>query len=901
MDLHQSNLLRMQVEELLEECQLDLDSKRWSMDAEQSIQLISKIVSNVRVHETHFQEQGDKPISLEIVPSDEGLSLIEMGCSKKRLFMTNKSGNAQVVPTFDLMVQIPERALSGKDFMSYRYFDVSSAANLFRKWSCMSSFILSRLLGPKKRKVIMNCVARDLSEQSQSVGNVEIMWVDGCDRPPLLRVQPARKRASKFQIYLHFGMKSIDWIPKIRLAPNRSNVKASGAMAQLYNHCLLHDIRHNFEDPDLCELYAHKSCKSALILIKIWALQRGLWRNHDGWSEASVALLIVYLLRKNAINPRMTALQLFTVVLQTWASTNWLGEEKQNDSMQDGATEQNGPYEANARPKRTVLIMPPGDNARINEATYSPLADNDPMTLVEVYEYTDTYLLGPVFLDPSLSYNILGGVSPNFMKLISWHAKKALGDLSRSGSCFEILFMQRARFWQQWDLYFRFSTEARKEQGWEFQVRALLQKLQWGLGNRIHGVRVLSTGNGEFGCEGSDSDQIHCAPIEQWMTIPQLPSTSPTGTHEVIIGVSINHETCLRVVDRGPPSDRPNEVSRFLSIWGDIAQLRRFKDGAIVYSVVWNEKHDCFQNKDKWGGGYVEDIIEYLVTRHYKCDVFSVSFRSILSTIDTVTAYTETVKPLFDPFSGHKSVMNAFDGLSTVLRKTSLSIPLQIDAVEPLSPALRYSELYPPMPHPRLGNSLTSTKIISGALVFNPILVQIKFAPSSKWPTDLKAIGSAKAAMLLQLAQGIEKCGDKDFEGLFTVTTSYMYLGYQGYCFMLVIAPDAEMNLLRRLGMPSPSAVRLLNDLKKKHVLASRHHSMVHSVHTVYPSSGSVVRLARRWADSHLLSGHLSTELIELLVAKVYSDSSVYVKPPCTVPVGFMRFLELLEVFDWAK
>ena len=899
MDLHQSSLLGMQLAELLEECQLDLDRKKWSTDVDQSIQMISKIVAMMHVHESHFQEQADKPISLDIVPSNGGLSLIEMGCSKRRLFVTKTSGNAQIVPTFDLMVQIPESALSGKDFMSYRYFDVSPAATVqetvLRILTC-----LSRLVGPKKRKVIMNCVARELSKQSHSVGDVDILWVNGCSRPPLLRVRSAWKRGAKFQLYLHFGMKSIHWIPTIRLAPNRSNVKASGAVAQLYNHSLLHDARHIFEDPDLCDLSEHQSCKAALILIKVWALQRGLWRNHDGWSETSVALLVVYLLRKNAMNPRMAPLQLFTIVLQTWASTNWLGDEKQNDNMQRAATGQDVRCEVNARRKRAVLIMPPGDNACIHQPTYSPLSDTDPRTLVEAYEYTDSYLLGPVFLDSSMSYNFLGGVSPNFMKLISLHAKKGLEDLNRSGSCFEILFMQRARFWQQWDLYFRVPTEVRKEKDWELQVRALLQKLEWGLGNRIQGVRVLSTGNGEFDCEESDSDQFPCAPVEQWMTKSHVTSTSPIGTDEVIIGVSIDHEICQRVVDRGPPSDRPTDASHFLSLWGDKAQLRRFKDGAIVYSVVWNEKHHSFQNNDKWGGGYVEDIVKYLVSRHHKCDVISISFRGMLSIIDTFSN-SETAKSQFDPFAGHRNVMKAFEGLSTVLCTTSLSIPLRIDAVEPLSPALRYSELYPPMPHPILGNSKTSTKTVSGALMFNPILVQVKLTSSSKWPTDLKAIGAAKSAMLLQLAQSIEKCGDKGFDGILAVTTSHMYVGYKGYCFMLMIAPDAEMNLLRRLSRPSPSAIHFLKELEKKHVLASRHHSFVHSVHTLYPSSGSVVRLARRWADSHLLSGHLSTELIELLVAKVYSDSSVHVRPPCCVPVGFMRFLHLLERFDWVR
>jgi len=291
----------------------------------------------------------------------------------------------------------------------------------------------------------------------------------------------------------------------------------------------------------------------------------------------------------------------------------------------------------------------------------------------------------------------------------------------------------------------------------------------------------------------------------------------------------------------------------------------------------------------------------YLLRRHYGSDVVLMSHRGIASTIDVMRCTSPTSNPVFDPFAGHKNVMHAFESLCSVLRESSLGLPLEIEAVEPLAPVLRYSELFPPMPHPFLGRSISSSIKVAGALVFDPILCQVKLRSSSKWPSDLKAISAAKAAMLLKLVEGIEKYGDQEFDGLFAVDTAHAYLGYRGYCFKLMIASDAEINLLRRLARPSPSSLDLLRHLTQKHVIASRHHSLIHAVHTLHPSAGSVVRVARHWADSHLLSGHLSTELIELLVAKVYCDSSVFVEPPGSVPAGFSRFLQLLETFDWKR
>jgi hypothetical protein len=132
LDLHRSNLLRMQIAELLDECQLDPDNMKWGREAEEFIQLISNLVSNIHVEEKCFQDQADKPISVDVLPSDCGLSVTPLGCTKSHFFMTKRSGNAQVLPTFELMVQMPESSLSGKDFMSYRYFDVSYTADLLR-------------------------------------------------------------------------------------------------------------------------------------------------------------------------------------------------------------------------------------------------------------------------------------------------------------------------------------------------------------------------------------------------------------------------------------------------------------------------------------------------------------------------------------------------------------------------------------------------------------------------------------------------------------------------------------------------------------------------------------------------------------------------------------------------
>ena len=86
------------------------------------------------------------------------------------------------------------------------------------------------------------------------------------------------------------------------------------------------------------------------------------------------------------------------------------------------------------------------------------------------------------------------------------------------------------------------------------------------------------------------------------------------------------------------------------------------------------------------------------------------------------------------------------------------------------------------------------------------------------------------------------------------------------------------------------------------------HHSLIHAVHTRHPSASSVARLAHRWAASHMLSDMIPQEAIELIVAKIYTESStgnsklpLVEAPPATVTAGFLKFLQLLHTHDWAR
>lgn len=142
MDLHRSNLMRMQVTELLEECQLDLKGRKWAIEAHEYLQEVTKLVADAAKQNfvskkeeasISIQDRADKVVHIEKIVgtkknSAAGITIEPIGCTKSQFGWTKKSGNANVLPTFSLMVKLPEAFFTSKDYLKYRYFDVRTFA-----------------------------------------------------------------------------------------------------------------------------------------------------------------------------------------------------------------------------------------------------------------------------------------------------------------------------------------------------------------------------------------------------------------------------------------------------------------------------------------------------------------------------------------------------------------------------------------------------------------------------------------------------------------------------------------------------------------------------------------------------------------------------------------------------
>ncbi|GAX25637.1 U3 small nucleolar RNA-associated protein 22 [Fistulifera solaris] len=923
-DLHKSNLLRMQLELLVKECRLSLDEHddgcvSWAPEARDYLEKLQSSIK--RIKPTILTNSDSEPYIAQLptqLISDLAAESMELPWAESldcylqsHQYMTKYRGNGNVLPTFKMAVVMPNSLFDPKDYLRNRYLD---------KRNILASFVASELASSRYKSFISS-----------------VYWeFDHADkRRPLLMVVPQvedknhnkkRKKGEnsglkklRFRAQISFEMESLDWMAsKLRLLPNRCNLMhhnsnkkpwcTKSKTTPFYNHILTVHVKRFFETSTPTEF---QNMTEAVILIQIWCLKRGLYRNHDGFDDWQV--LLEYLVRTKQINSRMAPSQILAAFFKCCAQTNWLGDDST---------------------KRQVLVMPSGDGSRcrssvpmLSMSVCYQAEEGEPSTLFEYYQ--QHYTFGPVLLDESMTYNYLGSTSPSFMGTLQIESQRSL-DALHSFNTFEFLFPKSSRrFFDRYDAYMTVplsSLNNRQSGMWkrvselgeyDAVIRSITLMLNRALGDRVRDVRILTTGNGHTSATVldaiSDSDETPRYPIQNAIANS---IKSATGSDKLVIGISLDPDTCWRLVDRGPSADDTFASKKFTSLWGTKAELRRFKDGAIIYSAVWDDTDSVlsFQNDETNQGGIVERITRHILKTHFlkeKNGPLRFHLRNMASIVDVVSASTQQEAwDAGNPAAAHRSAMKAFEVFSDFLRKNSiatepvpgsltektskLGLPLTIDAVEPLSPALRYVSLYPPIPHSLLGGPAAKEQVATGAVQSEPIEILLRLGASSKWPNDIAAIAAAKTAMLIQLTNAIEAMTYSSSSALRStvVTKEYADIAFRGYVFRLFLRADHEITLLE--DVPVNDAAVL-----KRCLVASTHHSFVHSVYTKHASSSTVVRLTQKWLSSHLLSGQISFETIELLVCHVYTESPLGC--PASFISGFLGVLGILADHDWAK
>ena len=415
-----------------------------------------------------------------------------------------------------------------------------------------------------------------------------------------------------------------------------------------------------------------------------------------------------------------------------------------------------------------------------------------------------------------------------------------------------------------------------------------------------------------------------------------LSQALPSSSSIIHLGIVLDTEHAFRIVDHGPPAEEQEteRARQFRDFWGDRAELRRFKDGSITESVVWDVKSADERTH------IPSMIVKHLLQRHFSIAPDMVQVWQ--PHFDALVKVPEAVREVYEKrgaVAGFKAALSAFDGLVKQIKALDEQLPLAILNVSPVSPALRYTEVFVPVAIP-----LAARPGLPAPVSHMPAMeVVVEFEKSGRWPDDLRAIQKIKLAFFERLAtclmaavkglhasvvlgDAVERREIEDEAALDIVTP-------EGWAFRARIWHDREATLLDRAINDQPhvqkafrlpvegdearvraAAVRAREVYTRRFVHAPRHHRAIAAVAHRLPAFAGTVRLVKRWFAAHwLLGGHVSEEAVELICAHVFSRMGARPSPsaegsagiaagvPGTKERGFAQVLEFLKEWDWTK
>jgi U3 small nucleolar RNA-associated protein 22 len=526
-------------------------------------------------------------------------------------------------------------------------------------------------------------------------------------------------------------------------------------------------------------------------------------------------------------------------------------------------------------PKGHSVLSPGHSFYQMFKAILQFLSANDLVANPVVYELADfvaSKSSGPMLYDGQRGQNVLYKMTSWSYYLLREEARASLSMLNDATfDQFESTFIIRtSQPLQRWDCTFQLPLPSQplgipscdhRSTAAEFGFR-VAEVLAEGLMDRIK----------LFDLKGPETSS--------W-SIKSAPAFTPHPS--LMVSVTFDPANVDRLVDQGPPAEEKKKAAKFRKFWGEKAELRRFKDGSILESLVWSP-----------GSSYVifQDITTYLVKRHLGTEVASnlkfigEGYENLVPGSGTSTKPFETLRQSFAAFE--KQVRDLDD------------LPLQLRHLSPVCPQLRYSSIEQPL-------------FSSGRPLRNPADVLIQFEGSGRWPDDLVAIQRTKIAFLLKIGSLLQEVDETtttrlglENEDKPLQNCAFLDVIYDsGAVFRLRIHNDREQTLLERQikaksgdHRAREDAVSALSIYKRLFVQLPLHTQSIATHSTRFPLLSPTIRLVKMWFDRHMLAGHIREEVIELLVARTFLQPYPWRSPSSTM-TGFLRTMLFISRWDW--
>ncbi|KAJ7178760.1 Nrap protein [Mycena crocata] len=786
----------------------------------------------------------------------------------------------------DLAVEMPPSLFQEKDYLNGRFFH--------------------------KRAFYLATLAAGI-QSSKSGLNVDITYESSSNDPRLTKLvlEPRQDESPNDFTKLNARVCIIpvlsanSSIPLHRLSPSHSNIRISGdndtvsRPTPLYNSALLTAL---IPKTHLLATFALKehtpSFSDALALLRVWANQRGYGegsrmcvRGFDGMGSWWASLLGFLVFgeepkgkgaKRKALGRGLSSYQLFRAALD-FLSTHDFG----------------------------------------NEAVFHKTKEGHRFSPDEYREHHEA-----VFVDSSSTLNMLSSIPLGSLQLLQNDARMTLEKLNGApigSDPFADVFLREQRdLSTRFDTIIRVDISSAKPRSPSLHstldigspagalISSMAVLLRQGLGDRAKAITILHP---------SSSTR----PLSQAL---------PTNPDVLYIGLIHDPHNAFRLVDHGPAADEtdPAVVERFRDFWGDKAELRRFKDGRIIESVVWDIKSADERAQ------VPAMIVRQVLQRHFGLEDVT-AMQTWHSGFDEVVRLPETVSRVYTGSGavvGFKGAMLAFDELVKQLKGLNEGLPLSLANVSAISEYLRYTSVFSPVP---VSESLAPS-LPQNARYLPSMEIVLQFEKSAKWPDDLRAIQKIKLAFFERVAtalmtsvdglkanvvvgDGVSTSEIQDNSRLEIVTAA-------GWAFSAHIWHDREATLLDRLitGKNALPHINVPSEKKKgkehheavdakelyvrRFIHAPRHHRAVAALNHRFVAYASTVRLVKRWLSAHwVMHGHVSDEAVEILCASFFigdgrdlsidpeNQTAERASVPGSKERGFATVVEFLKDWKW--
>ena len=366
-----------------------------------------------------------------------------------------------------------------------------------------------------------------------------------------------------------------------------------------------------------------------------------------------------------------------------------------------------------------------------------------------------------------------------------------------------------------------------------------------------------------------------------WRMTASNPSVN--NRRVVVVGMLLDAKQSGRTVDRGPQAEDRNTAAAFRAFWGEKAELRRFKDGSIRESLIWSIEKSNHNILDR----IIAHVLRYHMGQETAEGINFVGNAFQHSLPGSITS---------DPLVVFQPLTRAFETLEKEIRCLE-GLPLQIRQISATSPELRYASY----DAPNLGS------------YGKPASVYVQFEGSTRWPDDIKAIQKTKIAFLFKIGELLEESTsglvarlglENEQRGL--LNQAFIDIIHPtGATFRLRIHDERELSILKRslrdkwndLGKGAEIAFAI-STYKRDFIQKPLHSQIVRTLSTRFPLLSPSIRMMKKWRDSHLLSLHISDELVEILTIRTFVQPDPW-QAPESVMTGFLRTLAFISKWDW--